>query len=181
MKLRSFILIILFLGGSALLAQNNKIKWYSFEEAVERSKENPKLIFVDVYTDWCGWCKKMDKSTFVHPTIVKQMNENFYPVKFDAESSDTIRFKDYTFVNPNPDGRRSSHQLAQALLKGRMSYPSYTFLNEKAEVITVVPGYREAQEFEKILSYFSTNAYKSKEWKTFDAEFEGTIKKPDQK
>ncbi len=181
MKLRSFILIILLLGGSNLLAQNNKVKWYSFEEAVDRSSEDPRPIFVDVYTDWCGWCKKMDKSTFVHPVIVKHMNDNFYPVKFDAESSDTIRFKNYTFVNPNPEGRRSSHQLAQALLRGKMSYPSYTFLNEKAEVITVVPGYRDAQEFEKILSYFSSDAYKAKDWNTFVAEFEGTIKKPEEK
>ncbi|MCF8227525.1 MAG: DUF255 domain-containing protein [Bacteroidales bacterium] len=175
MKFKYTLLILVLLAGN-VFAQKDKIKWYGFEEAIALSKENPKKIFVDVYTDWCGWCKKMDKSTFVHPVIVEHMNENYYPVKFDAESSDTIRFKEYTFVNPKPDARRSSHQLAQALLRGKMSYPSYTFLTEKGELIMVVPGYRKAPEFEKILQYFTSDAYKSKEWNAFASEFEGSIK-----
>ncbi len=71
----------------------------------------------------------MDASTFVDPVIVKMMNENFYAVKLDAEQKDTIWFQDNAFVNPNPEGRKSSHQMAQALLKGKMSYPSFVFLN----------------------------------------------------
>ena len=76
-----------------------KIKWYSFEEAYALNKKKPKKIMVDVFTEWCGWCKKMDAETFTNPVIVKYMNEHFYAVKFNAETGDTIRFRDTTYTN----------------------------------------------------------------------------------
>ena len=163
--------------GKISFAQNEdeKIKWYSFEEAVELNKENPRKLFVDVYTDWCGWCKKMDATTFSNPVIVKYMNENYYPVKFDAESIEPITFNGQEFVNNNPNGRRSSHELANTLLRGKMSYPSYVFLNEKNELITVVPGYLAAAKFEPILHYFGEDAYLSKEWPVFQKTFKSEI------
>lgn len=174
MKKSLLFLLGLLITGS-ILAQDAKIKWYTFEEAVELNKEEPKKVFIDVYTDWCGWCKKMDQSTFKHPVIVAYMNEYFYPVKLDAERTDTVMFMGYTFVNPNPEGRRSSHQLAQALLRGKMSYPSYAFMNEKNEVITVVPGYQQAKEFEKILHYFAEDAFMNEEWVKYSEKFKGEI------
>jgi thioredoxin-related protein len=155
--------------------EDEKIKWYSFEEAVKLNKENPKKLFVDVYTDWCGWCKKMDATTFSNPVIIKYMNENYYPVKFDAESIEPITFNGQEFVNNNPNGRRSSHELANTLLRGKMSYPSYVFLNEKNELITVVSGYLLAEKLEPILHYFGEDAYLSKEWPVFQKTFKGEI------
>ena len=78
-----------------------KIKWYSFEEAYALSKKKPKKMCVDIFTEWCGWCKKMDAETFTNPTIVKYMNAHFYCVKFDAERKDTIVLDGQKFVNPN--------------------------------------------------------------------------------
>ena len=167
----------LFFCSKITFAQNEdeKIKWYSFEEAVELNKTNPKKLFIDLYTDWCGWCKKMDATTFSDPMIVEYMNENYYPVKFDAESTKPITFNDQEFVNENPNGRRSSHELAKTLLRGKMSYPSYVFLNKKNELITVVPGYLSAAKFEPILHYFGEDAYLSKEWPVFQKTFKGEI------
>jgi thiol:disulfide interchange protein len=54
-----------------------KIKWYTIEEVQKLNQENPKKIFIDVYTDWCGWCKKMDATTFQDPKIIKLLNEDF--------------------------------------------------------------------------------------------------------
>ena len=68
------------------LAQESKVKWYTFEEAVELNKAEQRKIFIDVYTDWCGWCKKMDATTFNSPEIAKILNEEYYAVKFDAET-----------------------------------------------------------------------------------------------
>ncbi|RLD47897.1 MAG: thioredoxin [Bacteroidetes bacterium] len=149
----------------------DKIEWMSFEEAMALNEENPKHFFIDVYTDWCGWCKKMDASTFVDPVIVELMNEHFYAVKLDAEQKDTIMFQGNTFVNPDPDGRRSSHQMAQALLKGKMSYPSFVFLNTKSEWLTVVAGFRKAPDMEQVLTYFGEGVYEEKSWEQFMITF----------
>lgn len=135
-------------------AQSGKINWMSWEEAVEANKKEPRLIFVDTYTDWCGWCKRMDQTTFIHPVIVEYMNKHYYAVKLDAEMSDTITFNGYQFVNNNPGGRRSTHQLAASLLDNKMSYPSFIFLNEKFERLQIVPGYQQAPQFEIYMRFF---------------------------
>ncbi len=155
-------------------ATGEKIKWLDIEEAAALNKKKPKKIFIDMYTDWCGWCKKMDASTFVNPVIVDYMNENFYAVKFNAERKDTVTFNGKNYVNANPSGGRSSHQLAQELLAGRMSYPSFVFLDENLGKVTTVPGFRKAPEFEAILNYIATNAYKTKQWEEFNASFSRT-------
>lgn len=167
-KTISFLLLSLFLFP--VVAQD-KINWVSFEEAIELNKEEPRHIFIDVYTDWCGWCKKMDATTFVDPVIVDIMNEHFYAVKFDAERTDTVHFMDNDFINPNPEGRRSTHQLAQVLLNGKLSYPSFTFLNSDLQGIYILNGYRKAPELEQILTFFGEGFYREKTWDQFLATF----------
>jgi thioredoxin-related protein len=152
-----------------------KIKWLDFEEAVALNKKKPKKMFIDMYTDWCGWCKKMDGSTFINPVIVEYMNENYYAVKFNAERKDTVNFNGKQYLNPNPSGTRSTHQLAMELLSGRMSYPSFIILDEKLNKVTTVPGYRKAPEFESILHFFGENAYLTDPvFSNFDATFKRT-------
>lgn len=168
----AIILFISFFMAMPALAQE-EIKWMSFEEAVKKSEKKSKHIFIDVYTDWCGWCKRMDATTFTDPVIVEIMNKHFYAVKLDAERKDTVMFQDNAFVNTNPNGRRSSHQLAQALLKGKMSYPSFVFLNHKAEWLTVLNGYVKSPDLEKVLTYFGESIYESKTWEQFTATFVG--------
>jgi thioredoxin-related protein len=154
---------------------NSKIKWYTFEEAIDLLEKEPKKVFIDVYTDWCGWCKKMDAGTFSHPDIVKYMNENYYAVKFNAEGTKPVKFKGIEFINENK-GRRPTHQLAQALLNGKMSYPSYVFMNEKSELITIVPGYMEAKAFDPILHFFAEDKFLTEKWEAYNAKFESVIK-----
>ncbi len=76
--MKKYLIIALFaLIGVSAMAQD-KIQWMSFEETVERCTQKPKMVFIDVYTDWCGWCKRMDASTFANPVIAQYMNEHFY-------------------------------------------------------------------------------------------------------
>jgi thioredoxin-related protein len=155
----------------------DKINWYSFEDAYQLNKKKQKKIFIDVYTDWCGWCKKMDAETFTNPVIIEYMSRHFYCVKLDAERKDTVIIDGVTFVNPSPSGKRASHQLAVELLKGKMSYPSYVFLNEKSQWMTVLAGYQPAKEFEIYLHYFGDGAYdKQIPFDDFKASFTGEIK-----
>ena len=148
-----------------------KIKWYSFEEAYKLNKKKPKKMIVDIYTEWCGWCKRMDAETFTNPVIVKYMNAHFYCVKFDAERKDTIELDGVKYINPNPEARRSTHQLANILLRNSMSYPSYTIIDEKGKVIVPIPGYHQAKEFEAILSFFGENVYLNSNQETLQSNF----------
>ena len=168
------ILVLSTFIGPRLFSQNTvveKIKWHSFEEAVALNKESPKKVFIDLYTDWCGWCKQLDKTTFSDTTIIRLMNKYFIAVKFNAERKDTIIFNNYTFVNPNPTGFRSPHQLASSLLKGRMSYPSMTFLDEKMQMVTSVQGYMKPQDLEPILAYFAQDKYLKMTYDTFKLSY----------
>lgn len=152
----SIIVSFILISNSSLNAQ--VVKWYTFEEAVELNKKEPRKILIDLYTDWCGWCKVMDKQTFKDPTIAKILNEKYYPVKFNAESSDTITFQGKTFIN-SKQGNRPPHQLAVAIMQGKMSYPSIAFMSEENKFITVVPGFQKPADMEPLLLYISTSLY----------------------
>lgn len=170
-----FLLLLVMLSIGSVQAQDQIIEWLDFETAVEKQQEKPKKIFIDMYTDWCGWCKKMDKETFANPDIAAFMQDHFYMVKFDAERSDTVIFMNRAFVNKNPGKSRSSHELAQALLKGKMSYPSYVFMNEEMQVISVVPGFFPPKSFEPVINYFGSGAYDSQDWEKYSKSFKGMI------
>ena len=165
--MKKIFLILLFLSAS-YFCNAQKINWMTFQEAVELNRTAPKKIFIDTYTDWCGWCKKMDQTTFQDSLVVAYMNENYYAVKLNAEMSDTIVFGGYTYVNEGGmNGRRGTHQLAAALLQGKMSYPSYVFMNEKNQLITVAPGYMDASQFLPVLKYIGTDANLKQSFKDY--------------
>ncbi len=144
-----------------------EIKWISFEEAVELQKKNPKKIIVDVYTDWCGWCKKMDKNTYTDAEVIKQIEQHFYFVKLNAEQKEEIKYKDKVFTFKQ---EYKANELAVSLLNGQMSYPSTVFLDEDMNLLTVVPGYLTPKDINPILKYFGENIYKEKNWKEYSGQ-----------
>lgn len=146
-----------------------EVKWYTFEEAVQANKTNPKKFMVDVYTDWCGWCKRMDKATFQQAEISKYLNDNFYAVKLDAEMKDDIAFKGHTFNFVPNAGRKGVHTLAYSLLEGSMSYPSIVFLDENVDRIMVSKGYKGPEDFLKELKYTAEDHYKKTSLNVFKA------------
>lgn len=160
--------LVLFLSFGNIQAQ--KVNWMSIEEAEEASKKEPRKVIVDVYTDWCGWCKRMDQTTFSNPVIAEYINENFYAVKLDAEQKDSINFKDHTFKYV-AQGRRGYHELAAALLNGKMSYPNIVYMNEQMQVIQAVPGYQDAKSFEKIIKFFGEDHFQDTSWEDFQKTF----------
>ncbi|MDN3618640.1 DUF255 domain-containing protein [Polaribacter undariae] len=155
-------------------AQEN-VKWLSFEEALELNKEKPKPILVDIYTDWCGYCKKMDLNTYSNKTIGDYINKNFYAVKLDGEGKEDIVFNDHTFKFQK-EGRRGYHQLAASLMDGQLSYPTTLFLSEEVELLDRIPGYLDKEIMEKVLVYFSEELYKTKKWEDFNTDFKSNLK-----
>ena len=142
------------------------INWVSIEEAVEMAEKDGKKIVVDVYTDWCGWCKVMDRQTYGNQKIADYINQNFHAVKFDAEGKESLSIngKSYKFVN---QGRRGYHEYAAWLLAGQMSFPSTTFLDSDHSLIGNIPGFIKPGQFSQILEYTHTDAFKTQSFQDF--------------
>ncbi len=169
-KSRSFILF-LFVALVTYTTSAQEVTWLSWSEAaaLATSEENPKKIFVDVYTDWCGWCKKMDKDTFQNAEVAAYMEANFYMVKLDGEGKEPIEYKGKTF-NFVPSGRKGYHEFAAALMGGKLSYPTTIFLDEEMNMLSPVPGYQKPEPFLNIAKYFGDDIYKEKDWKTYSGK-----------
>lgn len=171
-KLILFGLLMILVSFSGI--SQTGIKWLSWEEMVNQQKVSKKKVIIDLYTDWCGWCKKMDKTTFENPVIIDYLNNNYYSVKFNAEQKEDLLFEGntYKFVE---NGRRGYHQFAASLTQNQLSYPTYVFLNEDIQVLQVIPGYQEAKSFEYILNFFGGNYYKTVPWTKFEQEFQSKL------
>lgn len=145
------------------------VNWYSWEQAIELNKKSPRKLLVDFYTDWCGWCKKMDATTFPNDTIAAYMNKHFYCVKFDAERKDTIQFSGtkFSFMSPKTGENNGIHEMAYALMDGTPGYPTIVYLNEKFERILISPGYKTPAQLLPEMRFASEEIYKTKSWEEF--------------
>jgi thioredoxin-related protein len=151
--------------------KHSEINWMTFEQMQEAQKKKPKKVIVDMYTDWCGWCKKMDKTTFENPVIAKYVNENFYAVKFNAESKESVVFNGKKYEN---SGRY--HELATSLMQGKLGFPTSIYLDEKLGYVTEpIASYLDAKQFEVIISYINTEGYKKQPFDKFQQSFKSQL------
>lgn len=175
-----FACLFFFFTISSSIAQ--EIKWMSMNEALEAQKKQPKKILMDAYTTWCGPCKLMDQRTFTNKDVVDYVNEYYYAVKFNAEGTEEVTYRDFIYTNPNYDpdrkGRNSQHFFANALkISG---YPSLVFFDENSNVITPVVGYRTPEQLEIYLKMIAKDDYKKlttqEAWQNYEKNFRGTFK-----
>lgn len=152
------------------LAEVNKI----VEKNIKKNKvKEDKLIIVDFYTDWCGWCKKLDNETYRDAEVVALVNKYFYPVKFDAEQLDSVQFagKSYEFKG---SGSRGTNGFALEMASrpgGRIGYPTITIISAMGEKIIVEAGFKNAAKMKLFLIYYGEGHYKSKDYLTFEKEY----------
>jgi thioredoxin-related protein len=130
----------------------------NFNEALTKAKDENKKVIVDVYTDWCGWCKKMDAEAYKNSDVKKIIEENFVFVKLNAEGTNKVTYK----------GKQYTEQDLAALFEVT-GYPTTVFLEPDGKQIEYkydsmkmknLPGYFKTDEFKKILEYFKDNKYK---------------------
>ena len=161
-------------ANANLANKTSKVQWMSFEEAVEKSKTEPRKLMIDLYTEWCGWCKRMDSDTFEDDFIAEYLNAHYYPVKFDAEYKEDIVFngKTYKFIK---NGRRGYHELAAELANGRLSFPTTVFLDEKQRLIQPLPGYKDPVVFEQIITYFGDDMHKTMPWEKYQRTYKKKV------
>jgi thioredoxin-related protein len=171
---RIFLFTGVLLMGLNLFAQD-EIKWHSIEEAIQLASQEPRVLVIDVYTDWCGWCKRMDATTFSDPEVAEIMNKHFYPVKLDAEGKEDIVIGERTFKFVD-NGRRGYHEIAAVVTRGRLSYPTISYVDAQGKVLEASPGYKTADQFRVYLAYYSEGAYKDQTFDEFSAAYAGQEK-----
>ncbi len=171
-KVKYFFWIALFvvLGLSFSPRPEKDINWISFEELQTAYEANPKPILIDLYTDWCGWCKHMDKTTYKHAEVVDYINKNYYAVKYNAESKEDVTFnkKKYKY-----NEKYRTNDLAIELSFGRLEYPNTIFLSSLGARPAPLSGFLKPKEIEAPLKYF---AERSSEQESF-VDFNKKLKK----
>jgi len=150
-----------FIGNRQPAPDGPQIQWTTMEEAARLAKDDRKKILIDVYTDWCGWCKRMEASTYQDPEVVKYINEHYHAVKFDAEQRESlvINGKTYTW---REGGRNGFNEFAYYIMNGEMAYPTTVFSYPGLDtLIAAVPGYIEGKDMNTYLRYFDEEAFKT--------------------
>lgn len=168
MSLAKYCFILLALFG-ATRGTSQEIKWMTWDEAVAANAKQPRKIFVDVYTDWCGWCKRMDATTFKDSTVVEFMNKNFYAIKLNAEQKESIFWKDFEFKWV-AGGRNGYNELAAIILERQMSFPSFVMLDGEFTRILISPGFKEPPALLKQLKFAQEEAYKNGTWEAYQSK-----------
>ena len=157
-------------------SEGSLVKWMSLDEAMAQVKSAPKPMIIDFYTDWCGWCKKMMRTTYADPNLSQYINTYFYPVKFNAEGKDTIEFLGETYA-PVSDQPRTTHPLAAKLLLDKLMYPSTLFLNgydaqaPDFKMKMIANGFLEAPNIEPILIFILENAGRNASYDEFNKNY----------
>ncbi len=139
-------------GGGATVDQPPKgeLQWTNFTQGLKEASVSNKKVLIDVYTDWCGWCKKMEKDTYSDREVQNYLNKNYVLVRLNAESNqeetiDTMHVTDA--------------QLASAF--GVTGYPTTIFLTSGGHPITEAPGYMKPAEFIHVIKYIGGDYYKT--------------------
>ena len=132
--------------------------WVSFDDAQNSAKVDGKKILVNVYTNWCEYCKKMDQTVYKDSLILASMSEHYHSVRLNADSDSLIIF----------NGKEiSQYELARKM--GIRSYPTILFLDSDGDLILQINGYMPTDDFIKMLAFIGEEAFQRTDFHEFAA------------
>lgn len=143
-------------GGGDTAKGKGELDWMAFMPGMAAAKKSDKKLLVDVYTDWCGWCKRLDRDVYQNDKVSGYLKDHYVLVKLNAESSDTLRFKDKKYT-----------QIEFAQSFGITGYPSTIFFDAKGEPVNLVPGYLPAEKYLPIFQFIAEDYYKKMSWQDY--------------
>jgi thioredoxin-related protein len=153
--------------------KKSPMAWLTVAEAQTQMDAETRPVLVDVYTDWCHYCKIMDATTWVNPQVTDYVARYFYPIKLNAEGKEPASWmgKDYAYKPAY-----KVHMLAAEWLLGNMVYPSTVILPPNGAEPVVIPGVIEVKDLEPILTYFGEKHYLTTTWESYKASYKNTWK-----
>lgn len=149
-------------------AERQQINWLSMEEMQVAYAREPRPLLVDLYTNWCGWCKEMDKTTYKNAKVAAYINQHYYAVRFDAESRKEVIFNNKVY---SYNKEMKANELAMHLSFGQMEYPTTVFLSSPSASPAPLPGYLKPKEIEAPLKYFAEANMNQESFVDFNKNF----------
>lgn len=148
-----------------------KINWISLDEANAKMTSEPRPVLMDLYTNWCYWCKVMDKKTYSNARVISYINDHFYAVKMNAEVKDTVVWDNKKYAFNSND---KINNFAIYVTQGQLAFPNTIIFPEIDQQPASIPGYMEPKEIEAILKYFGEGNYKTENFSQFSKDFKAT-------
>jgi thioredoxin-related protein len=150
-RFRGILVSAALLGACASLGFSQELVWKPFDKGLKDAAALKKYAFVDVYTDWCGYCKMMESTTLKAKPVLAELEKNFVSIKFNAESEDQVTWK----------GKKITMR-DLSMSWGVEGFPTLLFLNPKGEIIGSFSSYAEADLMINLLKYISSGARERK-------------------
>jgi len=163
--------VMVFSCGEKPSPNAEHLQWMSLSEATASLQKEKRPVLIDLYTDWCGWCKVMDKKTYSNKHVIQYVQDKFYPVRVNAESRETLMWagKSYNF-NPN----YKSNEFAIYVTQGRLEFPTTVIIPADGSEPQAIPGYLETKDFELIVKYFGEGGYNKIPFNEFQKSFKAS-------
>jgi thioredoxin-related protein len=152
--------LVIFSFSLSVAGDKNELKWLSFDSAKAEAAKTKKKVLVDVYTDWCKWCKKMDSDTYADPKVMKYLNEKFVVSKLNAEGSEKVTYEGKKYAAP---------EFAQMI--GIGGYPTMLFIEPSGKIITLLSSYLDAKQMMHVAKFIGESKYEKMSFEEFEKSY----------
>jgi thioredoxin-related protein len=151
--LNKFVLLITIILYPLSHYGQERVIWTSFQELDSLLSIAPKETIIFIHTDWCSYCRKMEKEVFSKKEIYDRLNKDFYLVELDAESVSEIAF-DQQIWKPKTLKKITGqyHPLAFLLLTNqKMIFPSLLRYDQTFRLKNIKQKYLSPKELANFL------------------------------